>query len=167
MPAFFTGITFWSLILLILGLIFLVAELFHPGFGAFGVLGLVAFGLDILISSKTVAQGLLFTAIAALIVLVFLIIGARLIVKGKMPKKLVLTEENGGTEGFYAMEDYAALMGKTGTSVTVLRPSGIALIGGERVDVVTHGEFIDKDAPLRVVEIEGGRIVVAMDTERS
>ena len=79
----------------------------------------------------------------------------------------MLTEENGGTEGFYAMEDYAALMGKTGTSVTVLRPSGIALIGGERVDVVTHGEFIDKDAPLRVVEIEGGRIVVAMDTERS
>lgn len=167
MPAFFTGITFWSLILLILGLIFLVAELFHPGFGAFGVLGFVAFGLDILISSKTVAQGLLFTAIAALLVLVFLIVGARLIVKGKMPKKLVLTEENGGTEGFYAMEDYAALMGKTGTSVTVLRPSGIALIGGERVDVVTHGEFIDKDAPLRVVEIEGGRIVVAMDTERS
>ena len=167
MPAFFTGITFWSLILLILGLIFLVAELFHPGFGAFGILGLVAFGLDILISSKTVAQGLLFTAIAALIVLVFLIIGARLIVKGKMPKKLVLTEENGGTEGFYAMEDYAALMGKTGIAVTVLRPSGIALIAGERVDVVTRGEFIDKDAPLRVVEIEGGRIVVAMDTERS
>lgn len=167
MPAFFTGITFWSLILLILGLIFLVAELFQPGFGAFGVLGLVAFGLDILISSKTVAQGLLFTAIAAIIVLCFLILGARLIMKGKMPKKLVLKEENGGTQGFYAMEDYTALVGKQGSAATVLRPSGIALIGGERVDVVTRGEFIDKDAPLRVVEIEGGRIVVAMDMERS
>ena len=167
MPAFFTGVTFWSLILLILGLIFLVAELFHPGFGAFGVLGLVAFGLDILISSKTVAQGLLFTALAAIIVLIFLIIGARLIVKGKMPKKLVLKEENGGTEGFYAMEDNTALLGKQGTAVTVLRPSGIACIGGERADVVTAGEFIEKDAPLRVVEVEGGRIVVARDMERS
>ena len=167
MPAFFTGLTFWSLMLLILGLIFLVAELFHPGFGAFGILGLIAFGLDILISSRTVAQGLLFTAIAALIVLIFLILGARLIMKGKMPKKLVLKEENSGTAGFYAMEDYTTLMGKRGSAVTVLRPSGIALIDGERVDVVTRGEFIDKDAPLRVVEIEGGRIVVAMDMERS
>ena len=167
MPAFFTGITFWSLILLILGLVLLVAELFHPGFGTFGILGLVAFGLDILISSRTVAQGLLFTAIAALIVLIFLIIGARLIGKGKMPKKLVLKETNGGTEGFYAMEDYTSLMGKRGSALTVLRPSGIAVIEGERVDAVTRGEFIEKDAPLRVVEVEGGRIVVAPDTERS
>ena len=167
MPAFFTGITFWSLILLILGLCFLVAELFHPGFGAFGILGLIAFGLDILISSRTLAQGLLFTAIAALIVLIFLIIGARLIVKGRMPKKLILKEENGGTQGFYATEDNTALMGKRGTAVTVLRPAGMALLDGDRVDVVTRGEFIEKDAPLRVVEVEGGRIVVARDMERS
>lgn len=167
MPAFFTGITFWSLILLVLGLCFFVAELFHPGFGCFGVLGLISFALDILISSRTLAQGMLFTALAALIVLLFLIIGARLISSGRMPKKLVLKESNGGTEGFYAMEDYAALMGKRGTAVTVLRPSGIALIDGERADVVTRGEFIEKDAPLRVVQVEGGRIVVAADPERS
>lgn len=167
MPAFFTGITFWSLILLILGLCFLVAELFQPGFGAFGILGLIAFGLDILISSRTVAEGLLYTALAAVIVLIFLVIGARLIMKGRMPKKLILKAENGGTEGFYAIEDYAALMGKRGTAVTVLRPAGIACIDGERVDVVTRGEFIEKDAPVRVVEIEGGRVVAARDTERS
>ena len=167
MPAFFTGVTFWSFILLVLGIAFLTAELFHPGFGAFGILGLVAFGLDILISAKTFAQGLLFTAIAALIVLVFLVLGARLISKGKLPKKLVLKDENGGAEGFYAMDSYAALSGKTGNAVTVLRPSGIALIDGERVDVVTRGEMIEKDAPVRVVEVEGGRIVVALYSERS
>lgn len=167
MPLLFTGITFWSLILLILGLIFLVAELFHPGFGAFGILGIIAFGLDILISSRTLAQGLLFTAIAALIVLCFLIIGARLMAKGRMPKKLVLREENGAEEGFFSAEDCSFLLGKTGTAATVLRPAGIALLDGKRFDVVTRGEFMEKDAPLRVVEIEGGRIVVAPAAERS
>ena len=161
MPAFFTGLTFWSLALLILGLAFFVAELFHPGFGAFGVLGLLAFGLDILISSKTLAQGLLFTAVAAVIVLTFLVVSARLISKGKMPKKLVLREENGTAEGFSSSADTASLLGKTGTAATVLRPAGIALIDGQRVDVVTRGEYLEKDALLRVLDTAGGRIVVA------
>ena len=41
MPEFFSGISLWSLILLIAGIGFLVAEIFHPGFGLPGVLGTV------------------------------------------------------------------------------------------------------------------------------
>ena len=167
MPAFFVGVSFWSLILLVLGLAFFTAELFHPGFGAFGVMGLIAFALDILISSQTLRQGLLFTALTAVIVLAFLVLGARLITKGKMPKKLVLREENGAAEGFNAAEAAENLLGRSGTAVTVLRPAGIALIDGKRVDAVTRGEYLEKDAPLRVLEVSGGRIVVGPDSERS
>ena len=40
MPAFFSGISLWSLALLLAALGFLAAEVFHPGFGVPGVLGI-------------------------------------------------------------------------------------------------------------------------------
>ena len=165
MPAFFSGISLWSLVLLVAGIGFLIGEIFHPGFGLPGVLGLVCLGLDILISAQTLAQGLLMTAIAAVIVLVIFLIGASLISRGKLPKKLVLSDENGSVEGFVSGDGDGAAPGQTGRAVTVLRPAGIAEIGGRRLDVVTRGEFIPEGSPLRVEAVEGSRIVVAAAQE--
>ena len=165
MPAFFSGISLWSLVLLVAGIGFLIGEIFHPGFGLPGVLGLVCLGLDILISAQTLAQGLLMTAIAAVIVLVIFLIGASLISRGKLPKKLVLSDENGSVEGFVSGDGDGAAPGQTGRAVTVLRPAGIAEIGGKRLDVVTQGEFIPEGSPLRVEPVEGSRIVVAAAQE--
>ena len=165
MPAFFSGISLWSLVLLVAGIGFLIGEIFHPGFGLPGVLGLVCLGLDILISAQTLAQGLLMTAIAAVIVLVIFLIGASLISRGKLPKKLVLSDENGSVEGFVSGDGDGAAPGQTGRAVTVLRPAGIAEIGGKRLDVVTQGEFIPEGSSLRVEAVEGSRIVVAAAQE--
>ena len=93
--------------------------------------------------------------------LVIFLIGASLISRGKLPKKLVLSDENGSVEGFVSGDGDGAAPGQTGRAVTVLRPAGIAEIGGRRLDVVTQGEFIPEGAALRVVTAEGGRIVVA------
>jgi membrane-bound serine protease (ClpP class) len=52
------------------------------------------------------------------------------------------------------------LLHQNGTAFTQLRPSGTALINGRRVDVVTEGALIEKGTPIRVVAIEGMRVVV-------
>lgn len=52
------------------------------------------------------------------------------------------------------------LLNKSGTAYTNLRPSGTALIDGRRVDVVTEGALIEKGSPVKVVAIEGMRVVV-------
>ncbi|MBX3746757.1 MAG: hypothetical protein KF833_15720 [Verrucomicrobiae bacterium] len=52
------------------------------------------------------------------------------------------------------------LLHKTGTALTPLRPSGTALIDGQRVDVVTEGAMVQRGSPLRVVAVEGMRVVV-------
>lgn len=57
-------------------------------------------------------------------------------------------------------EEKAELLNKTGTAFTNLRPSGTALIDGQRVDVVTEGPMISKGTPVQVVQVEGLRIVV-------
>ena len=41
-----------------------------------------------------------------------------------------------------------------------LRPSGLALVNGRRVDVVTRGDYIKREAPLVVKAVEGARVVV-------
>lgn len=51
-------------------------------------------------------------------------------------------------------------IGQTGTATTALRPAGTASIAGRRVDVVSEGEYIAGGSPIRIVQIEGNRIVV-------
>jgi membrane-bound serine protease (ClpP class) len=52
------------------------------------------------------------------------------------------------------------LLNGTGTALTQLRPSGTANINGQRVDVVTEGDLIERGAKIKVVAVEGARIVV-------
>lgn len=52
------------------------------------------------------------------------------------------------------------LLDAEGVATTVLRPAGTALIGGRRVDVVTEGGHVAPGTPVRVVAVEGVRVVV-------
>ena len=53
-----------------------------------------------------------------------------------------------------------ALLNQTGTALSNLRPSGMALINGQRVDVVTEGSMVERGSPIKVVAVEGLRVVV-------
>jgi membrane-bound serine protease (ClpP class) len=52
-------------------------------------------------------------------------------------------------------------VGESGVALSILRPSGNARFGDAIVDVITRGEFIEPSSPIRVLAIEGSRIVVA------
>jgi membrane-bound serine protease (ClpP class) len=62
--------------------------------------------------------------------------------------------------GYVAQYDKKDLIGQEGITKTPLRPSGIALINDKRIDVVTKGEYIDKEKYVEVIEVSGNRIVV-------
>jgi membrane-bound serine protease (ClpP class) len=51
-------------------------------------------------------------------------------------------------------------VGRDGTALTDLRPSGTARIGDERVDVVTEGEYVPQGSRVQVLRSEGYRHVV-------
>ena len=100
--------------------------------------------------------------------LVFAVILGALFLKflPKLPmgRKLVLSTALQTSEGYISgpISDYAWL-GCTGHAHSPLRPSGIADIQGRRVDVVSDGEFIDAGEPIRVIQVDGNRIVVQRD----
>lgn len=52
------------------------------------------------------------------------------------------------------------LLNRAGTAFTTLRPSGTALIDGKRVDVVTEGGLIARGKSIKVIAVEGMRVIV-------
>ena len=57
-------------------------------------------------------------------------------------------------------EDLSALVGKIGTSDTVLRPSGRAVIDGKVYSVEADNEFVDEGRGIAVIRVRGNRIIV-------
>ena len=72
----------------------------------------------------------------------------------------VLREKQKNSEGYTGAADYSCYLGKKGKVIAPLRPAGTALIDGERVDVVSFGDYIDKDSEIEVVKIEGSKLLV-------
>ena len=52
------------------------------------------------------------------------------------------------------------LIQKEGVAVTNLHPSGIIMVNGKRIDVVTSGEMIERNSRIRITEVSGNRVVV-------
>lgn len=150
-----------SVVLFIVGMIFMMIELFAPGFGIFGGLGLVALVLCIVFQAHSVAEGLLLLLIIGAIVVILALIAARSLKRGWLYRSsLVLKDAEEKDAGYVAKDDYSRFIGKSGLSLTPLRPAGTVEIDGEKADVVTDGEFIPKGARITVAKTSGGRVVV-------
>ncbi|MGI6576476.1 MAG: NfeD family protein [Eubacteriales bacterium] len=157
---FLSNVSTWSIIIFVIGIILIVFEMFNPGFGVAGGIGIFLLVVDILITAKTFVQGLIMAAVLASLLVVLLSLSIYLASKGYLPRKLILSDSTSSETGFSAAEDMQYLLGKTGTAITTLRPSGNVDFDGVRLDVVSRGEFISPGAEVEVVEVEGNRIVV-------
>ena len=157
----FEAINTAALVFLIAGLVLLTVEMFVPGIGIFGGLGLICLVLFIAFQAKTFTEALILLLIIAAIVAVFLFILVHSFKKGLIYRSgIVLKNEQKREEGFLAGSDMSHLMGKQGVSITTLRPAGTAVFEGERIDVLTEGEFVPAGTPVEVVRVSGMRVFV-------
>jgi len=62
--------------------------------------------------------------------------------------------------------ELSSFAGKEGIALTPLRPAGTAEVAGERLDVVTGGEFIEPGSRVIVIRVEGTRVVVKQLIEK-
>ena len=157
----FADIPAISLVLFAIGVVLMIVEMHIPGFGAAGISALVAFALAVILAADTLLKGLVFTAVILLTVAVIVVVFLVLLSHGKLSSKFILKAENSGAEGFSSAADRTALVGREGSAQTTLRPAGRALIDGQVFDVVSAGDFIPAGTPVRVLEVNGSRVVVA------
>jgi membrane-bound serine protease (ClpP class) len=52
------------------------------------------------------------------------------------------------------------MLSEEGIALTTLRPSGIANIKGDKIDVISEGEMISKNTRIKVIDVKGNRIIV-------
>lgn len=151
------------IICIVVGIGLLIVEMFMPGFGIPGISGLALLAASIYFTwTMHGMMAALFLALAELVIVGLTIwLSLRSASKGKLSKSpLILKGSQSQAEGFVATDEYNRYLGKTGVTTTVLRPAGIADFDGERINVVSEGEFIAKGASVIVREVEGARVMV-------
>jgi membrane-bound serine protease (ClpP class) len=160
----------WEEMLLVAsGFVLLVLEIFViPGFGLAGVLGIGALlaGLSLSLIGGGATWEFAAIAMGRVMISVLLALAASLLLLRFLPRlpfgrQLILETGLAAGEGYAsAPESDNRWLGKNGTAFSPLRPAGIAVIDGERVDVVSDGEFIDVGMSIVVTRVDGNRIVV-------
>ncbi len=158
--ALFSDIQIWQLIILLLGLIFLIIEIFTPGFGVSGGIGLVLLVIGIIVTASTPLEALVMFIILLALLGVVLTVIYHSATKGRLSKTLILNDSLKKEEGFIGTEDLEYFIGKEGIANTALRPAGTAEFDGVKLDVVSQGDFISKDSRIKVIQVSGRRIVV-------
>jgi membrane-bound serine protease (ClpP class) len=84
-------------------------------------------------------------------------VGLKLLARSPVTLRKTLSREAGVSSQSPELVEF---VDRRGTAVTDLRPAGMALIDGQRVDVVTRGEYIQKDTAIIVITVTGNQIIV-------
>ena len=157
-----------EIILLGLGVIAVAVEVFVlPGFGVAGILGALLVGAAVVLAmlSSAPTSGDVVQALAILLtsILITLAVGyawLRHLPTSQRFGGLILKESNDSGQGYVAALRRPELVGKAGVAVTDLRPAGVASVEGERIDVVTEGEYVGSGDRIEVLRADGYRHVV-------
>lgn len=153
---------FETIILFVVGLLLLLAEIFFiPGFGLAGISGIAAILASIFLTFGNIIQA----AYSILIALIVSVIGFFLLIKyipsTRTWRKFVLSTEQKKELGYIVgTRDLKRLTGEKGVSITPLRPSGIAEVNGKKINVLTRGEYVDSNTKIKIINVEGNKIVV-------
>jgi membrane-bound ClpP family serine protease len=159
------GIPLLALLVLI-GLALVVAEIFFVSFGILAVLSGLALvsAVFLAFTQEGPVVGFAFLSVCAVAVPLAVNFAFKVLPRLPFGKQLYLAgNKHEDVTGGAQEAGISALLDKQGVALCDLRPSGYAQIDGERVDVVTRGEPIEKGSPLRVVKVESNQVIVRLE----
>ena len=170
------GLAGWEDVIIFgVGLALVGVEVFLiPGFGFFGLIGGIGIlaglylslvgnlptGADFTQAGLVISTAVVLIAVSAWVLIRTLPDSSRLTRSG-----IFLTDRTDRAIGYESSARRPELIGKVGRALTDLRPSGTAVFGDERVDVISESSWIMEGSPVRIVTAEGYRHVVRELTE--
>ncbi|RQW07242.1 MAG: hypothetical protein EH225_02260 [Calditrichaeota bacterium] len=152
--------SFFIILILCIGFLLLMVEVFIvPGFTVFGILGIVTLLFGII--AAFIYHSLSF----ALTVLCFSLVFASVITiwffKKGIDRGISLSDRESNKNGFRSYhQEYQHFINKTGEAHTSLRPAGMVIIDNEKLSAVSQGDFIEAGEKIRVLKVEGSKLVV-------
>lgn len=165
----------WEIIVFIVGVLLLALEIFViPGFGVTGILGIVFIIAGLVLSmlnnlffdfeyvsvdSVIKAVMIVLIAITSSIILSFYF-GKKLLTSTRFGQ-IALTDKQNSSEGYTSADaTYQTMLGKTGTTRTILRPVGKIMIEGNMYDATAESSYIDRDTEIVVTRYESSQLFV-------
>lgn len=145
-----------EILLFLIGAILLIFEIFIPGFGIPGILGTGMVIFALYNSMENTALSLIPITVAGIVGLLAFVIIFKMGFRSNAFNKIVLNEEISS----HSNPNKGELLGKSGITTTMLRPSGKVHIDGQTYDAITEGDFIQSNKPVKVYKVEGYKIIV-------
>ena len=144
------------IVLLILGVIFLLLEMWLPGMEFFAIAGIGALIVSAVLAIMYVPNGWLIVAGQGVIVAGFVAHMYRFMKRKQLKGKLILSENLDAPPS----QDISYLVGREGKTLTALRPYGEVDFNGTRLEVSSYGPMVGKGTKVRVTGIEANKIIV-------
>lgn len=148
-----------AVVMLIVGFVLVVVEMYIPGIGVPGILGVLLLLGGVWALKPTPFQALMIIVAIVVLLCIALSVCIHSASKGRLSKsKWVLRETATPQEN--ADNPLTYYVGMRGKALTVLRPAGMALVNDVKLNVVSDGDFIDADDEIVVTSVDGNRICV-------
>jgi membrane-bound serine protease (ClpP class) len=161
-----------ELLLFALGAGLLVVEIVAiPGFGVVGLAGIAIMAASLVLTQlgdfefwsieeiSEVVGRLAISAIGAVVLSLALL---RALPRFAAFNRLILKSETRASEGYVSAPTQSDefLVNQEGVTLTDLRPVGVGVFDGRRLNIMAEGEFIEQQRPVKIVEARGNRVVV-------
>lgn len=159
-----------DILLFVMGLALLAVEIFiTPGFGLMGISGLLLIFFSLVNAMVEHLPGTVrptsftpehFSGPFLTVTLSFIGAAAMVVIAGKFLPKTRAFNNLTLASVIEEPEQETDLLGAEGVAHSDLRPGGTAYFDGRKIDVVTLGDYIRRETPVRIAEVHGNRIVV-------
>ncbi len=153
-------VSLYQIAIFIVGIIFIIVEILTPTVGILAAVGIVAILYSLILAMGGDINAIYMMVLALIIAIIIFVIIIKKLPSSKLWQKLVLTNTSSSEKGYVSAVDYSRYLNKEGTVLSELRPSGTAKIDGDLLDVISEGSFISKGEKIRVIKVEGVRIIV-------
>lgn len=153
-------VSFYHIAIFILGVIFIIIEILTPTIGLLAGIGVIAILYSLILAMGGDINAIFMMAISLIVSIIIFAIIIKKLPSSKLWKKIILTNTSSNEQGFVSSLDYSTYLNKKGIVITELRPSGSIDVDGQLLDVVSEGNYIKKGEQVRIIKIEGMRIVV-------
>lgn len=160
----FDGYGIIAMIIFAIGLIFVIVEIFVPGFGVFGILGsifitmgvVIRFLLDFDINHLVTMVALVVIFVSLFAIIVFSSARRGMLSKSPLIENRTAIAKNHARD----REEYIKILGKIGFAESRFLPAGKFKLDDEVYEAFSYGEFIEKGSKVQVVEVLGKTIYI-------
>ena len=151
---------FYPLAIFIFGCMFIVLEIFIPGFTVTGVIGILGYLTSIILAFSDYKYGLLAIIISLNLNVTFI---RFMFKKGYTLKGLthfVLSTQSNLKENKEEIDELEKLIGKEAKSISSLGPTGFVMIDGLKYNAISYDGYLDNNLDLKVIAVKGRYLIV-------